>query len=66
MDKLSREAAEKLMRDLEKEIAYHSRLYYIYDKPEISDFQYDIMFRKLQELEEEYPELKNPNSPTRS
>ena len=64
MDKLSREAPEKLMRDLEKEIAYHSRLYYIYDKPEISDFQYDIMFRKLQELEEEYPELKSPNSPT--
>ncbi len=64
MEKLPRENAEKLMRDLEKEISYHSRLYYIYDRPEISDFDYDMMFRRLQELEEEYPELKSPNSPT--
>ncbi|MBQ7010553.1 MAG: NAD-dependent DNA ligase LigA [Clostridia bacterium] len=64
MEKLPRENAEKLMRELEKDISYHSRLYYIYDKPEISDFEYDRMFRRLQELEEEYPELKNPNSPT--
>ncbi len=64
MENLPRNEAEKLMRELEKEISYHSRLYYIYDKPEISDFEYDKMFRRLQELEAEYPELKSPNSPT--
>lgn len=56
--------AEAMLRKLEKEVAHHSRLYYIYDKPEISDYEYDAMFRHLQELEEAYPELKSPNSPT--
>ncbi|MBQ1212751.1 MAG: NAD-dependent DNA ligase LigA, partial [Clostridia bacterium] len=64
MEKLTRIEAEKLMRELEKEITHHSRLYYIYDKPEISDYEYDMMFRRLQELEAEYPTLKSPNSPT--
>ncbi len=64
MDKLPRIEAEKLMRELESEISYHSRLYYIFDKPEISDYEYDMMFRRLQELEAEFPELKSPNSPT--
>ncbi|MBR0326637.1 MAG: hypothetical protein IIX09_02415 [Clostridia bacterium] len=50
MENLTRIEAEKQMRELEKEISHHSRLYYIYDKPEISDFEYDKMFRRLQEL----------------
>ena len=64
MEKLPRETIEKQMRELEKEITHHSRLYYIYDKPEISDYEYDMLFRRLQELEAEHPELKDPNSPT--
>ena len=65
MEKLKNlKETEKLMRKLGKDIARHSRLYYVYDAPEISDFEYDAMFRKLQKLEEEYPELKDPNSPT--
>ena len=37
---------------LRKTLSYHARLYYVYDKPEISDYEYDMMFRELSELEE--------------
>ncbi len=53
------------MASLEKKIAYHSRRYYVLDDPEISDYDYDMMFRELTELENKYPELADPNSPTK-
>jgi hypothetical protein len=43
----------------------HNYLYYVQGNPEISDSDYDRMFRKLVELEEEYPEFADPNSPTK-
>ena len=49
---------------LRAEIAKNSRLYYENDAPAISDYEYDMMFRELVELEEKYPELKSPDSPT--
>jgi len=49
---------------LRKEIARHSRLYYEKDAPEISDYEYDMMFRRLVELEAEHPEYASPSSPT--
>ena len=49
---------------LRKEISRNSRLYYENDAPEISDYEYDMMFRELSELEEKYPELKSADSPT--
>ena len=49
---------------LRKEIEKNSRLYYENDAPEISDYEYDMMFRELGELEEQNPELKSPDSPT--
>lgn len=52
---------DKLRRELER----HSRLYYVYDAPEISDFEYDRMFRHLEELEAENPEYASDNSPTK-
>jgi len=52
---------EKLRKDLE----YHSRKYYVEDDPEISDYDYDMMFRELKSLEEKYPEYDSENSPTR-
>jgi len=55
-----KQEAEKLRRDLER----HNRLYYIDAKPEISDYDFDQMLRRLQELEEQHPELRDPNSPT--
>src|SRR5436305_14583364 len=51
---------EKLRKDLER----HNRLYYQDAKPEISDFEFDQMLRRLQELEAQHPELFDPNSPT--
>ena len=52
------------MRELARELEYHSRRYYVYDSPEISDYEYDAMFEKLKALEAEYPEYKDENSPT--
>ena len=49
---------------LRKQIEYNSRLYYENDAPEISDYEYDRMFRELTELEEENPEFSSPDSPT--
>ena len=45
-------------------ISYHNRQYYELASPEISDGEYDILFSLLKQLEQEYPEQKNPNSPT--
>ena len=55
--------AEKV-RELRETIERHNRLYYVEDAPEISDAQYDRLFRELQELEEKHPELRTPDSPT--
>lgn len=41
-----------------------SNAYYVLDKPEISDAEYDRLFRELQALEAEHPELRTPDSPT--
>ena len=52
--------AAELRRILER--ANHA--YYILDKPELSDAEYDRLFRELQALEEKHPELRTPDSPT--
>ena len=49
--------------ELRKLIEYHNRCYYESDTPEISDAEYDALFRELQELENKYPELATPDSP---
>lgn len=56
----SRRAAE--LRDL---LEYHNHRYYVLDNPEIEDAEYDALFRELQAIEAEHPELADPNSPTR-
>ena len=43
----------------------HNINYYVYDKPTISDFEYDILLRELEELEKQNPEYVNDNSPTK-
>ena len=55
-----KEQAEKL----KKELRHHSYLYYVLARPEISDFEFDHMYRKLVDLEKAYPELVTPDSPT--
>jgi len=50
---------------LRTEIRRHDRLYHVEGRPEISDAEYDRLFRELQELEARHPELVVPDSPTR-
>lgn len=56
-----KERIEQLTRELER----HNHLYYVLDRPEIADYEYDAMLRELEELEAAYPELASPLSPTR-
>ena len=56
--------AESRIKELTKQLEYHNNLYYNKDEPEISDFEYDKMLRELENLEEEFPSLKSPLSPT--
>ena len=56
-------AAERITK-LRKDTEYHNYRYYVLDNPDISDEGYDRLLRKLLEMEEEYPELASPNSPT--
>jgi len=52
--------AERLRREIER----HNRLYYNEAAPEVSDAQYDELFRELAKIEAEHPELATPDSPT--
>ena len=59
-----RRAIEQRIGELSREIRRHDRLYYVEDRPEISDAEYDRLFRELLELERAHPELRRPDSPT--
>ena len=61
MDRL---AAEKRINELRDLVRYHSRLYYELDTPELDDYEYDLLYHELLDLETEYPELVTPDSPT--
>jgi DNA ligase (NAD+) len=58
-------AADARIKELYTEIERHNRLYYRNDSPEISDAEYDALFRELQLLEEQFPSSALPDSPTR-
>ena len=49
---------------LKDELNKHNYNYYVLDNPTISDYEYDMMFSELKEIEKEHPELKTPDSPT--
>ena len=57
-------SAESRIKELTKQLEYHNNLYYNMDEPEISDFEYDKMLKELETLEEQFPSLKSPLSPT--
>lgn len=59
-----REKIKKRIEELRKLIEYHNYRYYVLDSPEISDEEYDKLFKELVELEEKYPEFKSETSPT--
>ena len=55
---------EKQIEDLRNQIRHHDYLYYCLDNPEISDFEYDKLFKQLQKLENDNPLFITPDSPT--
>jgi DNA ligase (NAD+) len=55
---------ESRIRHLRSELDRHNRLYYAQATPEISDAEYDTLFRELETLEKQHPEFHDPNSPT--
>ena len=59
-----KETARKRADELRRLLEHHNRLYYVLDAPEISDAEYDALFRELQSLELRFPELVSPESPT--
>lgn len=57
-------AATRRMEQLGRELDRHNRHYYVEDRPEIDDAEYDRLFRELQALEQEHPKLARAESPT--
>ena len=58
------EEIQKKISQLSNELNEHNHLYYIEDAPVITDFKFDQMLSELQDLEKQYPQFKDPNSPT--
>ncbi|GIJ45675.1 DNA ligase A [Virgisporangium aliadipatigenens] len=56
--------AQARVSELSKEIDEHQYRYHVLDAPTVSDGQYDALIRELQDLEERFPELRSPDSPT--
>ena len=50
--------------ELRSQIIYHNNRYYNEDSPEISDYEYDMLLRELENIEAQYPQLITPDSPT--
>src|SRR5678815_5582869 len=57
-------AAVKRASALRREIEEHNYRYYVADDPSVSDAEYDELFRELQALEQQYPDLVDAASPT--
>jgi DNA ligase (NAD+) len=55
---------EKEIARLREQVRRHDYLYYVKGEPEISDYEYDRLYRRLEELEAKYPDLVTPDSPT--
>ncbi len=64
-DLFSRPTAGARIAELRKELERHNRLYYEDAAPEISDADYDKLYRELEQLEAAHPEFASPDSPTR-
>gem|GEM_PF-3266 len=64
MSRTPSEAAQRAA-ELREQLEYHNHRYYVLDAPEITDAEYDALFRELQALEAGHPGLDDPNSPTR-
>ncbi|MCK4416490.1 MAG: hypothetical protein KAU84_04980, partial [Thermoplasmatales archaeon] len=61
---MNKKEAKKEMEKLRKEINNHNYKYYVENSPVILDYEFDQLLKKLESLEEKYPELVTPDSPT--
>ena len=61
---MNKEQAKKKIEKLRQEINFHNYRYYALDDPIVSDAEYDRLMRELEKLEEEFPDLRTPDSPT--
>jgi len=61
---MAQDAIRKEIDKLRTEINRHDYLYYVLAQPEISDHQYDLLMKKLEELEKKYPQFITPDSPS--
>ena len=61
---MNKENAKKRIEELTEKLREHNYKYYVLSAPEISDYEFDIMLKELEQLEETYPEFKYPDSPT--
>lgn len=61
---MDKNEARQQLEELRETVRYHSRKYYTEDDPEISDREYDMLYRRLEDLEARFPELVTPDSPT--
>jgi len=63
MARLSQDEARQDIEALRREIRRHDELYYVMNRPEIADEEYDRLFETLKQLEQAFPELITPDSP---
>ncbi len=61
---LTPDNAQKRIEELKRIIEHHNYLYYVLNKPEISDYEFDKLLKELEELEKAFPEFKTKDSPT--
>lgn len=61
---MNKQQAQARIDLLRKELNHHNHSYYVLSKPEISDFEYDLMMQELDALEKKYPEFADQNSPS--
>lgn len=59
-----KEQSAKRAQELRDKLNYYSRKYYVDDDPEIEDYEYDMLQRELKAIEDKYPDLVTPDSPT--
>jgi len=62
--KINKKQAKERIESLRQQVEYHAKKYYDDDKPEISDFEYDMLMVELRNLEKEFPEYQSKNSLT--
>ncbi len=61
---MQQEQAQKRVQELRETLRYHADKYYNHDEPEIDDYEYDQLMNELKALEQDFPALVTPDSPT--